>query len=139
MFRHCCDEVFNGSKRAKHHYQTWHPSLPIVAEGYHKFLCDKCNDFFFIEDELQCHLNLDHGVKTEKNYCKRCNHPYKDLHKCFKDARYAQKKNDHKFQCSQCGKSFTTKLAFRSHVRADHEKRLDFICDRCEKKFGSLD
>ena len=67
-----CDEVFNGSKRAKHHYQTWHPSQPIIAEGYQKFQCDKCNEFFFIEDELQCHLNLDHGVKTEKNYCRRC-------------------------------------------------------------------
>ena len=59
------------TKRVKTHYQNWHPNLPIIAEDVKKYKCYQCIDFFFLQEELDCHLNLQHGVKTDKNYCKR--------------------------------------------------------------------
>ena len=132
-----CDEIFSGSKRIKSHYQNWHPHQPIIGEGYMKFNCSECNDFFFIQDELDCHLNLDHGMKTEKNYCKRCKNPYKDSHKCPRDFRYVQKKPE-KVPCPQCNVLFSSITNMRSHVKSVHEKILDFECDQCGKKLASM-
>ena len=131
-----CDEVLTGTKRAKLHYQNWHPNQAIIAEGHAKYQCYECPDFFFLQDELDCHLNLDHGVKTEKNYCRDCHHSYKDLHKCFKGVRYAQKKID-KVPCPHCDRLFSSTTNMRSHVKSVHEKILDFECGQCGKKLAS--
>ena len=56
---------------------------------------------------MDCHLNLHHGVKTEKNYCKKCENSYVDTHKCFKGVRYTQKKPERE-QCVHCGKVFSS-------------------------------
>ena len=133
-----CDEIIHGTSRVKSHYKTWHPSKPIIAEGYPKYPCIQCNEMFFIRDELDCHLHLDHGVKTEKNYCKKCKAPYKDAHKCPKDTKYTPKKSAQKYYCPQCEKSFVTKADMHSHVRAEHDKVLDFECEQCGKKLASM-
>lgn len=70
-----CDAVFNSDYRAKIHYKAKHPGKPILAKGFKKYNCAYCTDFFFTEESLNCHLNLTHGLKTEKNYCKKCKQP----------------------------------------------------------------
>ena len=125
------------TKRVKTHYQNWHPNLPIIAEEVKKYKCYQCIDFFFLQEELDCHLNLQHGVKTDKNYCKRCENSYKDVHRCFADVRYIQKKKD-KVQCPHCDKQFSGTPNMRAHIKAAHEKIFDFECDQCGKKLATM-
>ena len=137
-----CNEELRGSKRVKSHYRIWHHNQPIIAEGHKRYNCDKCSEFFFVQDELECHLNLDHGVKTEKKYCDRCNRSYKDTHDCYwikKDMKLvpSQKKVPKIHPCSQCEKTFTLKVNLRSHVKSEHDKCFDFECIHCGKKFAS--
>ena len=108
-----------------------------MAEGHTKYRCYDCNDFFFLQDELDCHLNLQHGVKTEKNYCKKCENSYVDAHKCFKEVRYIQKPQG-KVPCPHCDKLFSDTRNMKGHVRSVHEKRLDFECDQCGKKLATM-
>ena len=70
------------TKRVKTHYQNWHPNLPIIAEDVKKYKCYQCIDFFFLQEELDCHLNLQHGVKTDKNYCKRQGYLLRGIDNC---------------------------------------------------------
>jgi len=132
-----CDEILKGTKRVKSHYQNWHPNQAIITEGFTKYKCYECTDFFYLQNELDCHLHVDHGVKTEKNYCKTCLQPYKDSHKCFANVRYHQKKAEKK-PCPHCDRLFSTNDNLQSHIKSVHEKRLDFECEHCGKKLASM-
>ena len=55
----------------------------IIAEDVKKYKCYQCIDFFFLQEELDCHLNLQHGVKTDKNYCKRHGNLLRGIHNCL--------------------------------------------------------
>ena len=54
---------------ADHDLNPDNHNKPIIVDGHKRFNCEKCSEFFFIPDELECHLNLDHGMKTEKKFC----------------------------------------------------------------------
>ena len=58
-----CDHILRTTKLVKLHYKTWHSNREIITPGRTKYFCNQCQDFFFIQDELDCHLNLIHGVE----------------------------------------------------------------------------
>ena len=135
-----CDEVFTASFFLKKHYKNLHPDQPIIAEGHNKCKCLKCPDFFFLEQELDVHLNLEHGVDTEQNYCKICRQPYRDVHNCsLKKQR--DKNNEEKcrgkYSCSQCTRVFSAADYLKDHIKSVHENCLDYECEKCKKKFVS--
>ena len=135
-FLNYCNEILKTTYTTKIHYKNFHPDLPVITAGHIKHNCSHCKEWFFLEHELEAHLNLDHGVKTEKNYCRDCGHAYKDVHKCFKGVRYAQKKQD-KVPCPHCDRLFSSTTNMRSHIKSVHEKVLDFECPQCGKKLAS--
>ena len=104
-----------------------------------KFYSPECNDFFFKNEDLECHLNLEHGVKTDKNWCKKCKQSYRDQHTaCANDYKSSYAKKTVKLQCPHCEKSFAGKLTLQSHINSVHDNCSDFECEQCGKKFGSL-
>ena len=41
-----------------------------------------------------------------------------------------------KFQCDQCLKRFRSQAVIDEHINGVHEKRMDFICEHCNKNFA---
>ena len=135
-----CDEILNSSRRAKDHYKNQHPGKPIIAEGHKKYDCVNCDDFFFTEEDLNRHLNLDHGVKTKRNYCRKCRNPYDEKHTCQKDKPDYTNYKGYKakrFNCNICEKTYATKQHLQGHIKTVHENCLDFKCPHCGKMVGS--
>ena len=137
-----CDELIetSTSTKLKSHYSLNHPGKPIIAKGHTKYQCTNCDDLFLFEAELKCHLDLEHGVKTDKKHCPKCRKSYDDKHTaCYFDNNKSEdgSENGKRFSCAHCEKTYTTEGHLKSHIRADHEKRLDFECPNCDKKFGS--
>ena len=132
-----CEEVIRTktSSRIKQHYKMYHAGQPIVEKNHKMFECSNCNDIFLFEDELNCHRNLDHGIKTEKNYCRECRMSYVEQHKCFKDNNFPSQVM--KYPCNQCSKIYASKQALIGHVKTEHDKQLDFECSICGKQVGS--
>ena len=138
-----CQEILRTTKWAKIHYQTCHPNLEMIAPGRDRYSCTQCSEFFFLQDELDCHLNLDHNVKMDKIYCKRCKRSCKDLnqHICDRDYKYpvsnVEKKERKKRVCPHCDKVFSDIACMKSHVKSAHEKIYEFECEHCDKKLAS--
>ena len=101
-------------------------------------MCSECSEFFYLDQELEAHLNLEHGFKTDKNYCKKCRIGYKDVHNCTLEAnkiKYGEERK--RYHCTQCDKSFRHQVHLKHHIRTLHEKRLDYSCEECGKRLGS--
>lgn len=160
---HCdyCNDILNSDTHAKNHYRCHHPGKPIIADGFTKFHCTTCTEFFFSKNKLERHLNLEHGVKTEKNYCKKCKQTYTDEHNfCRKDEKfiyncphcsgeYTSKEGlkfhisrihegkNTKYSCKHCDQTYASNQNLQSHIQSVHEKGQDYECKPCGKKFGS--
>jgi hypothetical protein len=126
-----CDEAIKTttSNKIKQHYDMHHCGRPIIKENHEKFKCLNCNDVFLFEDELNRHRNLEHGIKTNKNYCPQCKMSYVEIHKC-------QKAKDG-FPCEHCNKTYSSRQHLIGHIKTEHEKQLDFECSTCGKKVGT--
>ena len=143
-----CSESFfvRKSPQIKNHYITCHPNKPIIANEHPKYKCTQCNEFYFFEEELNCHYNLDHGVKTEKNYCPKCKQSYTENHKCIVDYQreYYKKRHEEgslkkakRHPCHLCDMTYSTSAHLKGHIKTVHEKILDYECQHCGKKVGS--
>jgi hypothetical protein len=128
---------------AKIHYQTCHPTLEIIAPDRNRYSCTQCSEFFFIQDELDCHLNLDHDVKMDKMYCKRCKRSCKDLnlHICNRDYKYpvsnVERKKRKQRVCPHCDKVFSDLSNRKNHIKSAHVQIYEFECKHCDKKLAS--
>merc|ERR1712241_538942 len=112
-----CNEVFNSDYRAKNHYKSKHPGKPIIAKDHEKHHCNLCTEFFLTKDSLNCHLNLDHGMKTEKNFCRDCKQPYTNEHtSCPRNYKNPNPVKKEKIICPQCNKSYSSKQYLREHI-----------------------
>ena len=135
-----CEEVFTSDHWAKHHYKSKHPGKPIIGKQFDKHFCNLCNEFFFIKESLDCHLNLEHGVKTDKNFCKHCKASYTSVHNC---SSYGFKKLDptkkEAFVCAHCNppKSFASKQHLNEHISVQHEGKR-YACSECDKNYTTI-
>jgi hypothetical protein len=68
-----CEKVLKSYHLAKVHYRNHHPGRPIIASGHANYNCSNCANRFFTADDLEAHLNVEHGIDTKKNYCNLCN------------------------------------------------------------------
>ena len=123
-----CEKVFNNS---------------IIAPDRNRYSCTQCSEFFFIQDELDCHLNLDHDVKMDKMYCKRCKRSCKDLnlHICNRDYKYpvsnVERKKRKQRVCPHCDKVFSDLSNRKNHIKSAHVQIYEFECKHCDKKLAS--
>ena len=128
-----CSEILNNKKLIKTHYKEVHPDMPITLDGIDKFPCSHCNDFFFGKYHLERHTYLKHGIETRKKYCQKCYKPYTKQHTC--QGHFGKVSS---YSCDHCHLTFTSKENMKVHVLRVHEKRLDFDCEYCGKKWPTL-
>ena len=139
-----CDKILVSDFLTKVHYKNHHPNQPIIVNSVTKFSCTNCDEFYFTKEDLEAHLNLKHGIETERKYCKKCKQPYKDQHTCqtlnkkkYKPAKkYPQKKEI--YSCGHCSNTFTTLQNLQGHILSAHEKQFDFECEHCGKKLATV-
>ena len=161
-----CDKVLKSYYLAKIHYKNHHPDQPIIASGHANFSCSVCVHRFFLEEDLESHLTLEHGIDTMKDYCTKCGKSIKENedHTCPKRG-YGIKKEPIQYKChicqkvfsekhilkrhtaaihegktypcSQCNRTFTASYSLKNHVLTVHDKRLDFECNQCGKKWAT--
>ena len=106
-----------------------------------RFLCEKCSFCGIFARELVDHVNDNHeGVTTVK--CPSCkkDHPIDQLEdqykKCIKNEFYGDE------ICSSCGKTLKGKKTLRNHQQfhcAQSSTLPEIFCDKCGKKFSSID
>ena len=128
-----CEEVIK-TKRSNMiigHYNLHHSGKPIIEENHENFPCLNCNDVFLFEDEFNCHINLVHGIKTEKNHCPKCKLSYVENHTCQMDNRGIGSN-----PYDKCDKTFSSRQYLIGHLKTEHDKQLDFECSTCGKKVG---
>ena len=128
-----CSEILNNKKLIKTHYKEVHPDMPITLDGIDKFPCSHCNDFFFGKYHLERHTYLKHGIETRKKYCQKCYKSYTKQHTCQGHMGKVSS-----YPCDHCHLTFTSKENMKVHVLRVHEKRLDFDCEYCGKKWPTL-
>ena len=114
-----CDQALKAttSNKVNEHYNLKHCGKPIVYENHEKFVCSNCNDVFLFEDEFNCHTNLVHGIKTERNYCPKCKLSYVENQTCQKDNRGIGSN-----PCDKCNKTFSSRQYLISHIKTEHDK-----------------
>ena len=124
-----CEQALKATtlNKVNEHYNLKHSGKPIVYENHEKFVCSNCKDVFLFEDEFNCHKNLRHGIKTERNYCPKCKMSYVEIHKCQKGGHL----------CDKCEKIFSSRQHLIGHIKTEHDKQFDFECSTCGKKVGS--
>jgi KRAB domain-containing zinc finger protein len=130
-----CEKVLKSYHLAKVHYRNHHPGRPIIASGHANYNCSNCANRFFTADDLEAHLNVEHGIDTKKNYCKDCKQPLKDQeHTCHFHFANKEKKKHVPFKCLICRKEFATKNTMKRHMEQIHEGKT-YPCDQCTRTF----
>ncbi|CAG4939118.1 unnamed protein product [Parnassius apollo] len=129
--------------------------------------CNFCYKRFFIKQNMETHLKLQHaqGLKIADHYvCRICEEPFLlkdnlDLHMtthvknenllkcvfCNKKFSHQVLLNEHekehivtgKYQCTVCEMSYDCRSNFARHIKS-HLKIKDFICQHCGKEFLRL-
>ena len=104
--------------------------------GHANYNCSSCNHRFFTADDLEAHLNVEHGIDTKKNYCKDCKQPIKvdQQHTCHFHFANKEKKKHVPFKCAICRKEFATKNTMKRHIEQIHEGKT-YSCDQCTRTF----
>jgi KRAB domain-containing zinc finger protein len=117
-----CDEMLNSTKSVKHHYRNEHPGKSIIADGYTRYNCTNCDEFFFTKYELQRHLNLDHEIETKLKFCKKCKRGYANEHNhCIMEHNGEYLSQKQRMVCELCGTDYYDKQALQKHMqKADH-------------------
>ena len=115
------------------------PGKPIILKDHEKYQCNLCTDFFLTKESFDCHLNLDHGMKTDKKFCKDCRQSYTTTHNhCVKtyNAAYREKVKKQYF-CPHCDppKSVSTAQHLREHIKVIHEG-IRYACPECDKQYS---
>ncbi|XP_014364418.2 zinc finger protein draculin-like [Papilio machaon] len=110
-----------------------------------KFMCYKCNCNFSNTPELNNHIEIEHGSKTQY-VCPGCNTDYENSEKLqvHMDTYYRGKQSKHvpkelvsnqnSLSCEICKKSFKNKQLLNNHLSI-HTK--EHMCDKCGEGFFS--
>ena len=128
-----CLKVYSGQEYVKLHIKTLHNN------NYQRVLCTLCNQSFATKISLRAHVREIHKrVKTEIK-CEFCENIYTSIPslKNHKKLQHNGKIED-LFECSQCGKTFSTNQSLSRHVKGVHMDKGKFKCDSCGKIISSM-
>ena len=104
------------------------------CENDKPFLCDICDNRFFIKRDLKRHVIHKHSRKNNLE-CRICSRVFKR----YGHLNYHLKThtNDKQFKCDQCDKDFITKSHLKIHQRVHTGEKL-YKCNVCGKQFNQL-
>lgn len=104
--------------------------------GKLRFPCEICGKTFKKKKVLRGHIKQIHDEYGKKYRCKLCINSYSNIGNLFRHFR-AIHRNERKYVCDKCGKSFTQRTILTEHY-ASHKEFKDINCDVCDKKFKTL-
>ena len=157
---------FDIMKREKKQSQDWYRSIlqgerhqyvdkscPICMSSVRQkfYKCNQCLTKFGLKRHLICHVMKTHmrnkemivheGQKSSTFVSKEnCNTEKKILQtiniKKSNNDVVKNKRPRKVFTCGICGKTLTTSLILKTHLKSIHEKPKGFICNHCDKGFS---
>ena len=120
-----CTKAFETSTELKLHCESKH-----FGKGKaHK--CEYCEATFGQKNQLDRHMNMDHGVKAYQ--CDECQKTFtrpQDLRNHISSIHKGEKR----WKCDQCEESFGFKKSLRRHVDIVH-RGIIYKCDQCDSSF----
>ncbi|KAJ6632636.1 Zinc finger protein [Pseudolycoriella hygida] len=152
----CCRQRFSTKARLNKHKQLVHGSLVRFAcricakrfltkrsvrihESSHKtvrtsieLFCDQCKRQFIHRGTF-----IKHKERHEDTVCIYCNRGYPHIDKTKTHIAERHEKNEKRFSCVECKKSFETRKILLRHYRTVHGKTIPVFCGQCEEPFTS--
>lgn len=122
-----CADSFKSRRKLVDHSLEVHGFKPQVVRAL--FTCDVCDRKFDVKSIFEVH-KLSHDETARHHICKVCSKAFKSIGNLRRhEAIHAPTKD---FQCSDCAKSFRTKLALKIHSEAVHAEMKVFVsCSVC--------
>jgi len=121
-----CDQVVVSKAQLTKHKKSEH-NIKL------KFECPQCDKCYSSEQSLKQHRSSVHdGISS---ICYICLKAVVDITRHIRLQH--TKKEERKFACKVCEKSFRTLFAMSRHTEMVHLKLRPWPCDLCEKSFGS--
>lgn len=123
-----CSEKFKSRKKLIDHSLTVHGTKPQVVKG--SFICEFCDRKFDARSIYEAH-KLSHDNNARSHVCLTCSAAFKSIGNLRRhEAIHAETRD---FHCSNCPKSFKTRLALKIHNEAVHADMKIFVnCSICK-------
>ena len=151
-----CDSIFNSKKEFRCHFQTCiedqNKSKRYKSTKRIKTLkCEECFKTFYDKPQLKQHRQTNH-LKESKGQCPICFkellfysirklykhivkfHPHESESPKYKEILAEFTNLNEHLKCKDCGKTMTTYLSLKNHIRYIHESK-ECICPQCGKTF----
>ncbi|GAB0087886.1 hypothetical protein DMENIID0001_022430 [Sergentomyia squamirostris] len=102
-----------------------------------KLICEFCGKFFANFSRLDQHQTCHMDIKRYKCSFKDCNESFKWLssYQRHKETHVDAKKENAKFKCDLCSKSFLYLSNLKRHIANSHDTGIRYTCEFCSKEF----
>lgn len=120
---HVCSMMLPSAARLREHVNTH-----TRTEDY-KYVCLLCDRLYKSMKNLREHVNYSHNEKQE--ICQNC---YKVFPSHKEYSKHRNKCHQRKFDCDQCGKTFSSNGSLKRHL-AIHTNHRPHKCHICHRRF----
>ena len=98
--------------------------------------CETCKKWFANQVKLTNHIKTVHLV--EQLTCRECGSVFNHRTNLLKHEKRMHSKSDKRFECSDCGKSYTIFYDLRRHISSKHNGGT-YECQACKKSYVSCE
>ena len=129
-----CGLTYASADTLSHHKRRIHKGQAFIRA----FKCSACDKAFSAKERLRDHVELTHeGVRN--HLCHICSKALgsKGTLKSHIERIHFGEKTPSKKVCEFCGKAYSSRTHFFTHMMRRHPQQLKFSCQFCERKFTS--